>query len=124
MSNITATLPLAEISNIASSWGSLHFWAKFKGMRKQQDFIVYPHKKGEQTIVIQSDTRIGELDLNTCNCRLSASIPGGAYFMHLSTVDKANATIKAEDLAQIKAAVLGRHSGDEGAFVIGLSKVV
>jgi hypothetical protein len=48
------------ISNIHRNiMGTISFDAKFNGMRKAQDFIVYPMKENATEAVIQSDTRIG-----------------------------------------------------------------
>ena len=80
------------IENIRrNSMGTASFGMKLKGMRKFQDFIVYPMQAGDDTaeIKIQSDTRIGKLNLTTGKGRMSQSHANGAYFMHLQ-LDKLN----------------------------------
>ena len=66
--------------------GTTSFTAKFKGMRKEQEFVVYPKDAASKTnkVTIQSDTRIGQIDLLTGETFLSASIPNEAYGMHLA----------------------------------------
>jgi hypothetical protein len=53
--------------------GTVSFDAKFPGMRKAQDFIVYPMHDSGTTIRIQSDNRFGQMDLETGACVLSAN---------------------------------------------------
>jgi len=47
--------------------GTVSFDGKFDGMRKAQDFIVYPMHEGNSadSALVQSDTRIGRIDLQT-----------------------------------------------------------
>ena len=56
----------AQIEKIRTNiMGTISFNMKIEGMRKFQDFIVYPIQKNdsEKVITIQSDTRIGRLNL-------------------------------------------------------------
>lgn len=101
---------VAELSNICTV-GAIHFDAKFKGMRKVQDFVVYPVKAGETTIKIQSDTRIGLINLETGVCTISASHPGGAYGIHLASAEE-NAILDKEALAKLKAHVSAKAGAD------------
>lgn len=73
-------------------------------MRKEQSFCVYPISVGETSIKIQSDARIGTLDLLTGKGILTKSYSGGAYNHHLHlgetfpiecTKDTLNAIIEA-----------------------------
>src|SRR4029078_4036845 len=48
-----------------------------------QDFIVYPMQKASKEILIQSDTRIGKLNLETGKGQMSQSHASGAYQPHL-----------------------------------------
>jgi hypothetical protein len=48
-----------------------------------QDFTLYPYNGGD-TIVIQSDKRIAQINLKTGETILSKQVQGGAYFMHLN----------------------------------------
>lgn len=52
-------------------------------MRKEQDFSVYPYDGGD-TVLIQSDKRIANVNLKTGRTVLSAQKQGGAYGVHLS----------------------------------------
>lgn len=65
--------------------GTTSFNMKMPNMRKEQNFIVYPMQKGDDTnaILIQSDTRIGRLSLETGKGVMSQSHQGGAYSNHL-----------------------------------------
>lgn len=110
---------VAQISNICTV-GAIHFDAKFKGMRKAQDFVVYPVKAGETTIKIQSDTRIGLINLETGVCTISASHPGGAYGVHLALAEE-NAILDQEVLAELKAHVIAKSGPDR---TVNLSTLV
>ncbi len=57
---------------------------KLDKMRKEDSFSIYPVAKGDNTVIIQSDSRIGEFNLETGIGVLSPRIAGGAYFMHLA----------------------------------------
>jgi hypothetical protein len=77
----------ASISNIQENvMGTVSFDMKFERWLKTQDFTVYPKHEGDESkeIIIQSNKRIGRLDLETGKGKLSASHPSGAYFMHYS----------------------------------------
>ena len=65
--------------------GTLSFDLKVKGMRKPQDFIVYPIREKTDTIKIQSDKKFGEINILTGRGILSKS---GSAMYHLS-LDKA-----------------------------------
>lgn len=41
-----------------------NFALQLQGMRKAQDFTIYPYNGGD-TVLLQSDTRITEINLNT-----------------------------------------------------------
>ena len=59
--------------------GTVEFHGTFHGMRKPQDFLVYPmHGDAPPTtsIKIQSDTRIGRICLDTGALKLSGKHPG------------------------------------------------
>lgn len=75
--------------------GTLSLICKFNGMRKEQDFIVYPIKNSDDAnkIMIQSDTRIGYIYLDSGDISLCPPISSGAYSPHLlfiKTIDKIN----------------------------------
>jgi hypothetical protein len=52
--------------------GTVSFDGKFAGMRKAQDFIVYPMQDAGERINIQSEHRWGNIDLATGRGLLSA----------------------------------------------------
>lgn len=72
------------ITNIHKNiMGTTSFNGKFTGMRKEQEFIVYPiNNENPTTLTIQSDTRIGHIEISTGVCTLSASHANGAYAQH------------------------------------------
>lgn len=79
----------AIISNCKkNSMGTVSFDGQFPGMRKPQDFIVYPMQDSGSIITIQSDTRIGQMDLDTGKLLLCGPWPSGAYFVHLQVPQK------------------------------------
>ena len=49
------------LSNFRKNFaGTASFDGQFEGMRKPQDFVVYPMKTGDVEIQIQSDNRFGK----------------------------------------------------------------
>lgn len=58
------------------------FTAQFDGMRKPQEWVIYPVK--DEFVTIQSGTRIARFSLLTGEGVMSASRQGGAYGVHLS----------------------------------------
>jgi hypothetical protein len=108
------------ISNIKPSrMGTIRFDGKFAGMRKPQDFITYPIGTGQDAsrAKVQSDTRIGFIDLTDGTVTMSAPVSSGAAFHHLATakpIDK----LTGEELLLLKAKILGTangHAGTNGA---------
>ena len=65
--------------------GTLSFSMKFGGMRKPQEFIVYPVSSESDVIRIQSDTRFGIIGMKNGNGLMSQSHASGAYGHHMST---------------------------------------
>jgi len=99
--------------------GTASFDAKFPGMRKPQDFIVYPIGSGQDAsnLLIQSDTRIGRIDLKTGKVTLTKAHPSGAYNHHLHEA-KLVETLSGEDLLKIKGAVAATASGRAGSSIM------
>jgi len=60
------------------------FMLKLQGMKKAQEFTIYPYTGGD-TVTLQSDTRIMQLNLKTGNAILSKAHSSGSYFHHLNT---------------------------------------
>ena len=58
--------------------GTTSFTAKFAGMRKEQEFIVYPIAKDSDTAVImcQSESRWLEIDSTTGKCEITSAQSG------------------------------------------------
>lgn len=83
--------------------GTLSLKAKFNGMRKAQDFIVYPVRADEtpNDIKIQSDTRIVRIDLNTGVITMSPPRAGGSYNVHLMFTTAID-TLDREELSGLK----------------------
>ena len=69
-----------------SVMGTASIEAKFKGMRKSQNFNVYPitSEADAKKITIQSGTRIGYYIPETKTIKLCKPCSSGAYFHHLS----------------------------------------
>jgi hypothetical protein len=86
--------------------GTTSFEAKFKGMRKTQEFIVYPIKAGDDTkhVTIQSDTRIGYLTF-TGGVHLCPPISSGAYAQHLANVAHID-TLSTDELSSLQAHIM------------------
>lgn len=105
-----------SITNIKRNrMGTINFDGRFNGMRKAQSFIVYPiGKDGDPTrIKIQSDTRIGFVDLTNGEAYLTPSISSGAHSGHL-TLAKSAGTLSAEELLLVKANVMASAHGHAG----------
>lgn len=62
------------ISNLRKSPLRISFNGKFANMRKDQKFVIYPVRKGDKFLKIQSDGRFGFIDkegkllINSKNC--------------------------------------------------------
>lgn len=104
------------IANIHKNrMGTISFDAKFAGMRKPQEFIVYPIKAGDDAkqLLIQSDTRIGHINTETGSVKMSKPHANGAYFIHLYeaiVIDK----LPRDDLFMLKAHIFTTAHGDAG----------
>ena len=97
--------------------GVMEFEAKFQGMRKSQDWIIYkPVEKSVAGLTIQSDKRIGRICLETGRVALSAAIAGGARFVDLPSIKQVD-ILDAADLSQLKQLFQG--GGELGPTRIG-----
>jgi hypothetical protein len=96
--------------------GTISFNGKFKGMRKSQEFIVYPIHGGQDAsrVTIQSDTRIGIVNLNTGTILMSPSIPSGAYNPHLALARPLD-MLSGEELLLLKSNILSTAKGAAGS---------
>ena len=120
MSTIFQVIP-AEIENIHENiMGTISFDMKIKGMRKPQEFIVYPISDGEgkKPITIQSDKRISLLSLNTGIGVISENHANGAYNHHLSMDKLTRFKIESNDLELLKRAIFETSGYQVGNSVI------
>lgn len=60
--------------------------AKLGNMRKAVSWSIYPESADSETVKIQSDTRMAEINRSTGLATLSKSRSGGAVFMDLMTI--------------------------------------
>ena len=105
------------IANITKNiMGTASFDGQFSGMRKPQNFIVYPIKSGDEaaSVKVQSDTRIGLIDLLSGLVVMSKSYPSGAYNPHLATATPAG-KLTAEELFMLKSSIFATASGKAGS---------
>jgi len=56
--------------------GTLQFDAKFAGMRKEQNFLVYPMNEKSNIIFCQSESRWLEINSETGECEITSSASG------------------------------------------------
>lgn len=107
-----------EISTIKTNlMGTISFFMKIKGMKKPQDFIVYPISADQagKPIMIQSDTRIGFLDLSSGRGLMSQSHPNGAYGYHFQMDKKVTFKINETDLQRLKDKISGTAGSSVGS---------
>lgn len=104
------------ITNIRKNcMGTVSFDGKFNGMRKAQDFIVYPMHAGNDASMakVQSDTRIGMINMESGTVTMSRPKANGAYFIHLNGASIVG-TLTSEELLMLKAAIFATASGKAG----------
>lgn len=104
------------IANIRRNiMGTVSFDGQFQGMRKPQDFIVYPMHSEDQAgnAKIQSDTRIGFINMESGTVTLSRPKSGGAYFVHLNGAQIVG-QLSGEELLLLKAAIFSSANGHAG----------
>lgn len=94
------------ISNIHRNiMGTISFDAKFDGMRKAQDFIVYPMNKNASVAEIQSSTRFGKIDLASGKVVISKPKANGAGSLQLAISPTDGGTLSQDDLNNLKASI-------------------
>jgi hypothetical protein len=95
--------------------GTIDFSAQFTSMRTNQDFIIYPKPADDValTVKIQSDTRIGRIDLQTGAVTLSKPIASGANNQHLHNAAPSG-VLNAEQLLLLKASIAATSSPKAG----------
>jgi hypothetical protein len=106
MSNQAKTVEIEKIKINCMSTCDIHM--KIKGMRKFQEFSVYPISKGETepTIKIQSDTRFGILSLKDGKGLMSKSHQNGGYSHHLQMDKLTPFLLNNEQLEQVKKEII------------------
>ena len=109
-----------EIKNIhINIMGTCSFDLKIRGMRKFQDFCIYPMQSGESSklIIIQSDTRIGKINLETGKGIMSDSKQGGSYFHNLMFA-KNDFQLESVDLQTLKLYIFTTQGSKVGKSVV------
>lgn len=114
---------MAAITNIRRNiMGTTSFDARFPGMAKSQDFIVYPIRNAETKIAIQSDNRFGYIDMESGAVELAK---GGQYTnAAIFTLAKMRGTLvkdqlTPEQLAELRTAIgqtAGPNVGERGVY--------
>jgi hypothetical protein len=97
--------------------GTLDFTAKFPGMRKPQEFTVYPMAEATTRAKIQSDTRIGWVDLDGGVVSLSQPHASGAFHHHLAEA-RPVLTLDGETLLTLKAQIAATSAKRAGVSFI------
>jgi hypothetical protein len=93
---------------------------KFQGMRKEQDFVIYPCKSDDSTIWLQSDNRMLKLDLTTGEGMLSKPTRNNGFHSVMEFLGAKKITLAKEELERItkmKELMAGRTNKD-GSFTI------
>jgi hypothetical protein len=114
---------MAKISNFRRGMmGTIEFDGLCQGMRRPQQFIVYPMHEASEKIVIQSDTRFGAIFANSGEVLLSAPHSSGAY-SHTLIADQIRGRavkdqVSPEDLAALKTAIAGTAGRRVGNSVV------
>ena len=111
----------AEILGLSRNiMGTTDIEMKISGMRKPQEFIVYPIGKDDagSVITVQSDTRIGKIDLSTGRGVMSQSHSNGAYFVHLQMDKLTPFTVSESNLEDIKAHIFKTAGSSVGTRAI------
>ncbi len=87
--------------------GTVSFDGRFANMRKDQDFIVYPMQDSGPVIKIQSNNRMGQINLDTGELILSpaAKCHAGFLWLQLSVARKtaSREVLPAEELQTLRA---------------------
>ncbi len=107
----------AKIGNFSKNcMGTMDFDGLFLGMRKPQEFTVYPISKCNSTelLRIQSKTRFGTVDLATGIVCMSKSHSGGANSWDLAREGAPIGKLDAENLLLLKSHVFGTVSENAG----------
>jgi hypothetical protein len=110
---------MTEISDFKTNlMGTASFMLQLPNMRKPQEFIVYPIQESDNPIItIQSDTRIGKIDLSSGRGLMSESHASGAYFVHFQMDKKTPFQLNDMQLSELKLKIKstgGKEVGSRG----------
>jgi hypothetical protein len=109
-----------EISKIRRNiMGTISFTMKIKGMRKEQEFIIYPITGDSKELLIQSKTRIARLNSQTGQGVISESHQGGAYGPHLAIDKLTPFTVEEIDMQALRMQIFttaSKHAGNNGVI--------
>lgn len=114
---------MKTITNITKNiMGTISFDAKFIGMRKAQDFIVYPISGEVKKILCQSDNRWLEIDTETGKCEITSSA-SGHHNRWLLSIQKAQGkhkefTLPAADLQELKMCIFTTADKNAGSSFV------
>ena len=118
------TTQIAQIGKVKGNiMGTTTIFMKLKGMRAEDDFIVYPIGKDDsaKVITIQSGKRFGKIDLSTGKGNITPSISGGANSIHYiqAQIRKTmqHFDVNIEDVNRIKMQIFGttdQNAGNNG----------
>lgn len=98
--------------------GTTSFEFKLPNMRKMQDFIVYPATSGDTSIMIQSGTRIGRINMSNGEGIMSQSHASGAYGVHLQFDKLIPFLLTADQLSALKEQVAKTAGSSVGSSVV------
>lgn len=92
--------------------GTVAFDAKFTGMKKPCEFIVYPIQKGAsiERITIQSENRFGYIYLSSGDVSMSKPSRGANTITYALTEPKIVSRIPDDELKILRAAISGTGS--------------
>jgi hypothetical protein len=111
----------AEILGFSKNiMGTTDIEMRITGMRKPQNFIVYPIGKDDagSVITIQSETRIGQINLVKGVGVMSQSHSSGAYFVHLQMDKLTPFTLSESDLEDLKTSVFKTSGSNVGSSIV------
>jgi hypothetical protein len=119
---MNTTKPVSITNCHRNIMGTVSFDGRFANMRKSQDFIVYPMQDSGPLIRIQSNNRMGQLNLDTGELVLSPAATGHAGFLWLQ-VCIARRTAFRETLPADDLQTLRQWVKSTGGLLVGASFV-
>lgn len=102
--------------------GTISFDAKFEGMRKEQDFIVYPMNEKTETISCQSDSRWLSINVKTGSCEITSSQSGhhNSWMLAIQSASGKSKkfTLDESELIELKAAIFKTGGKSVGRSIV------